>query len=207
MEEIRIRNKRSVRRLALIGMLGALGAILMLFRFPLPFLPPFLSFDFAFVPELIGAFALGPMASILIVVVRILVQFVLAGSNSMLTGELQSFLLSTAFLLPIALLYQANKTRKGALIAMGVGTISCTIMAVITNLYLIIPFYVYLYGMSMEQIIEGCRMVNPNMNSITSMVILGIVPFNLMKCLVNSGITFIVYKHLSSIMKRYANSQ
>ena len=53
-----MKNNMSAKRLALIGMLGALGAILMMFRFPIPFMPPFLSFDLAAIPELIGAFAL-----------------------------------------------------------------------------------------------------------------------------------------------------
>jgi len=87
----------SAKRLALIGMLGALGAILMMFRFPIPFMPPFLSFDLAAIPELIGAFALGPVAGVLIVFIRVMVQMVISGSNSMFTGELQSFLLGAAF--------------------------------------------------------------------------------------------------------------
>lgn len=192
------------KQLALIGMLGALSAILMLFRFPLPLMPPFLSFDIALIPELIGAFALGPIAGVLIILVKITVQLVISGSNSMLTGELQSFLLSCSLMLPASIIYQRNKTRKDAVLGMGVGIITCTIMAVITNLYLIIPFYVSLYGLSMEQIIEMCRTVNPYMNSITSMAILGIVPFNLIKTLVNCGITLLLYKHISPMIHTFA---
>ena len=48
----------SMKHLTLIGMMGALASVLMLFRFPLPFMPPFLSFDLAGVPELIGGFVL-----------------------------------------------------------------------------------------------------------------------------------------------------
>ena len=86
-----MKNNMSAKRLALIGMLGALGAILMMFLFPIPFMPPFLSFDLAAIPELIGAFALGPVAGVLIVFIRVMVQMVISGSNSMFTGELQSF--------------------------------------------------------------------------------------------------------------------
>ena len=72
-----MKNNMSAKRLALIGMLGALGAILMMFRFPIPFMPPFLSFDLAAIPELIGAFALGPVAGVLIVFIRVMVQMVI----------------------------------------------------------------------------------------------------------------------------------
>ena len=60
----------SMKHLTLIGMMGALASVLMLFRFPLPFMPPFLSFDLAGVPELIGGFALGPFSAFLIILLR-----------------------------------------------------------------------------------------------------------------------------------------
>ena len=202
-----MRKNLSAKRLALIGMLGALGAILMLFRFPIPFMPPFLSFDLAAIPELIGAFALGPLAGVLVVGVRVAVQLVLSGSNSMLTGELQSFLLGCALVLPAGVLYRNKKTRKEAVLGMAAGTIVCTVVAVFTNLLMIIPFYVSLYGMTMDQIIDMCHAVNPYMTSITSMAILGIVPFNIIKCGINCVITFAVYKHISPMIHKFANDR
>ena len=69
----------SMKHLTLIGMMGALASVLMLFRFPLPFMPPFLSFDLAGVPELIGGFALGPFSAFLIILVKILIQLIISG--------------------------------------------------------------------------------------------------------------------------------
>ena len=43
-----------VRSIAFIGLFGALSTVLMLLRFPLPFLPPFLSFDLSGVMEIMG---------------------------------------------------------------------------------------------------------------------------------------------------------
>ena len=180
-----MKNNMSAKRLALIGMLGALGAILMMFRFPIPFMPPFLSFDLAAIPELM----------------------VISGSNSMFTGELQSFLLGVALVLPASLLYRHKKTRKEALLGMTAGTLVSTFVAVLTNLYLIIPFYVALYDMNMDQIILSCSKVNPMMNSVTTMVILGIVPFNLIKYGISCLITFAVYKKISPMIHRFANRQ
>lgn len=179
----------------------------MMFRFPIPFMPPFLSFDLAAIPELIGAFALGPVAGVLIVFIRVMVQMVISGSNSMFTGELQSFLLGVALVLPASLLYRHKKTRKEALLGMTAGTLVSTLVAVLTNLYLIIPFYVALYDMNMDQIILSCSKVNPMMNSVTTMVILGIVPFNLIKYGISCLITFAVYKKISPMIHRFANRQ
>ena len=70
-------KEKKIRMIALIAIFGALAAVLMVFRFPLPFMPPFLSFDLAGVPELIVAFTFGPLAGILVVVLRILLQLVI----------------------------------------------------------------------------------------------------------------------------------
>ena len=197
-----MKNEKT-KKLVLIAVLGALSAVLMVFRFPLPFMPPFLSFDFAGVPELIGAFTLEPIAAILIVIVRILLQLVLSGTNSMFTGELQGLMLSITLVLPAAIIYKHNKIKQGALKGMLVGALTNIIVAVFTNLVIIIPFYVALYGMNMDMIIDMCKAVNPYVDSTFKLVILGIVPFNLIKNAVVCFITFIIYKKISSVIKNY----
>lgn len=197
-------KSKKTRKLVLIAILGALSAVLMVLRFPLPFLPPFLSFDFASIPVLIGAFALGPIAALAIIVVRIIIQLVLSGTNSMFTGELQSLFLNIALVLPAALIYTKNKTKQGALQGMLVGTIINVIVAIFTNLMIIIPFYVSLYGMDMAMIIEMCSAVNPYVDSTFKLVLLGIVPFNLIKNVIVCAITLVIYKKISPIIKRYA---
>lgn len=200
-------KKLGVRQFSLIAMLGAIGAILMVIRFPLPFLPPFLSFDLSAIPELIGGFALGPVAAVLVVIMKITIQLVISGTNSMFTGELQGFLLSCAFVVPASYLYQRNKTRNEALIGMGIGVLICTVVAIFTNLYLIIPFYIQLYGMRMDQIIQMCQTVNPAVDSVLKLVLIGIVPFNLIKCIVNCLVTFAVYKKISPLIHRFTTKQ
>lgn len=197
-----MKNKKT-RKLVLIAVLGALSAVLMVFRFPLPFMPPFLSFDFAGVPELIGAFTLGPIAAVAIIFVRIILQLVLSGTNSMFTGELQSLVLSIALVLPASLIYQKNKTKQGALKGILIGALINVIVAVFTNLVIIIPFYVTLYGMNMEMIIQMSSAVNSYVDSTIKLVILGIIPFNLIKNGVVCLITFIIYKKISPMIKRY----
>ena len=193
----------TTKNLALIGVLGAFSAILMMFRFPVPFLPPFLSFDFTGIPELIGGFALGPVCAVLIVAVKILIQLIIGGTNSMFTGEIQGLLLSCALVLPASMYYQLHKTRKGAVIGMVMGVGVCTITAIFTNLYLIIPFYVSLYQMDMDAIIQMCTKVNPAVDSVWKMVLFGIVPFNLIKTGANAILTFLIYKKISPTIHRF----
>ena len=196
-------KSEKTRKLVLMAVLSALSAVLMVFRFPLPFMPPFLSFDFAGIPELIGAFTLGPVSGILIIVVRVFLQLALAGTNSMFTGELQSLMLSLALVLPASLIYKKSKTEQGAIKGMVVGSFMNVIIAVFTNLIIIIPFYISLYGMDMEMIIEMSKVVNPYVDSTLKLVLLGIVPFNLIKNIIVCLITFLIYKKISPIIKRY----
>ena len=84
---------------------------------------------------------------------------------------------------------------------MAVGTVAVSAVAVLTNLYLIIPFYANLSGMTMDDFVGMCRAVNPAMKSVATMAVFGILPFNLIKYGVNSVVTFIVYKRLSKLIK------
>ena len=134
-------KKLNVKKIALIGMLGALGGLLMLIKTPLPFMPPFMDFDLAALPEIIGGFALGPVAAVLIVIVKLIVKLAILGTSTAFVGELSNFIVSVAYVLPAVLIYDHHKEKKSALQGMIIGTIVCTLAAVISNVYMIIPFY------------------------------------------------------------------
>ena len=190
-----------VKKIAFIGLMGAVSAVLMLFRFPLPFMPPFLSFDFSGLMEMLGGFMFGPMATVCIIIVKIMLQLVMQGSFSLGTGELQNLILSCAYVLPALIIYHRSKSKKMAVAGMAVSSVFVAVVAVFTNLYLIIPFYVKLFGMSMDDIITMCSTVNPAMKNAVTMALFGILPFNLIKYGVTSLITFIIYKRLSKVIK------
>ena len=116
-----------------IALMGALSAVVMLFRFPLPFLPPFMSFDFTAIVEIIGGFMFGPVAAFLIIVLKILLQLVMQGSGSVGTGELQNLILSCAYVLPAILIYNSKKTKKRGIIGMAVGTVTVSIAAILST--------------------------------------------------------------------------
>lgn len=193
--------RMKVRTIAFVGLMGAVSAVLMLFRFPLPFMPPFMSFDLSGIMEMLGGFMFGPFAAVCIIIVKILLQVVIQGSFSLGTGELQNFILSSCYVLPALFIYHRNKTKKTAAAGMALSTVFVAIVAILTNLYLIIPFYVKLFGMTMEEIIGMCTAVNPAMKDAMTMAAFGILPFNLIKYGVTSIVTFIVYKRLSKLIK------
>ena len=89
------RNK--TRRLTLAAMMGAVSFVLMYFSFSVPVLSPFASFDLSALPDLIGGFVLGPVGAVEIIAVKVLLKLVFKGTSSMFTGEIQKFLLCTAY--------------------------------------------------------------------------------------------------------------
>ncbi|HCM86941.1 MULTISPECIES: ECF transporter S component [Enterococcus] len=194
--------KFTAKKIVMIAIFGALSYVLMLFKFPLPFMPPFMDFDLAGVPELLGTFLLGPAAGVFIVLIKLLIKLATVGTASMFTGEIQNFILSLSFILPASLVYQLSTKKSSALKGMLVGTAIVTFVACLSNIYFIIPFYTRLYGLSMEAIIAMTQAVNPMVDSVWKLVIIGIVPFNLIKYGVTTAVVYFSLDRLRAIFLR-----
>ena len=190
------------RKLVEIGMLGAIATVLMLFEFPIPFIaPPFYELDFSEVPVLVGAFALGPMAGATIELVKILINLLINGTATAFVGEIGNYLLGCSFIIPAAMIYKNRKTKKNALIAMIAGTIIMTVFGCILNAYVLLPTYAAAFGMPIDAIIGMGSAINANINDVMTFVIIAVAPFNIIKGIVVSVITLLIYKHISPILK------
>lgn len=196
-------QKMNTKQLTLCGLMGGLAAILMFIKFPLPFMPPFMDFDFSGLVEIIGGFAMGPFSALAIILVKLLLKAAWQGTSSAWTGELQNFILSCAYVLPAVFIYHAHRTKTRALIGVCAGTVICALAAVFTNLYIIIPFYGTFAGLTMDDILSMCSAVNPLFSSRTALALFGIIPFNLIKGGINSALAFVVYKKLSRHIKQF----
>jgi len=196
------KEKISTKALVKIGVLGAIGFILMVFDFPLWFAPGFLKFDLSEVPALIGAFSLGPVAGILIQLIKNILNATIKGSSTMAVGELSNFLVGCLFVVPASAIYHRNKTFKNAVIGLIVGVIAMTIGASLSNYYVMIPFYAKLFGMSLDKIIAMGSAVNKSIVDFKSLIIYAIIPFNLLKGVIASLVTILLYKRISPILKK-----
>lgn len=185
-------------QLTLTALMGALSALLMYLKFPVPFVPPFIEFDFTNVIDIIGAFALGPIGTVLIVLIKWLIKLLLQGTQTGMVGELSGFILNLAYALPAAWIYQKRKTRTTAIIGMVIGSVLTAILAVFTNVYIMFP----LYGMSPEAIVTAFGAVNPFVHDTFTMALWSLVPFNLLKTGVSSVIALLLYKHVSPLLKQ-----
>ena len=197
-----VAEKSKVRTLAQIAMLGAVATVLMLFEFPIPFIaPPFYEMDFSEVPVLVGAFAMGPVAGIAIEAIKILLNFVINGTITAGVGELANFIFGCAFLLPAALIYRKNKTRKNAIIGMAIGTVVMTVAACIINALVLLPAYGAAFGMPVDAFVQMGTYINKAIDSLFTFAVLAVGPFNLIKGIAVSAIVLLIYKRIRVILK------
>ncbi|WP_461615181.1 ECF transporter S component [Clostridium sp. Marseille-QA1073] len=169
-----------------LSLLSAIAFILMYFDFPVLPAFPWLKMDLSDVPALMGAFAFGPLAGIIIEAFKNVLILILKGTHTGFIGELANFLIGISLVCPAAYIYHKNKTIKTALISMTVGLISMEIVGVLANMFLLIPLY----------------MPDMPQSELAKYVIYGIIPFNGIKAVIISALTFILYKRVSvSIFK------
>ena len=180
-----------------MAILTALSAVLYLVL-EIPVIPPMYKLDFSNIPILLGTYAMGLQSGLVILVLKNLIHVVIRGlGTTMGIGNLADIVTTAAYLLPAALLYHRNKTRKTAFLGMGLGTLCQTAAAVLINWLIMIPFYREAFHMPMDTIIGFATKVLPFVQTEAGFYFLACAPFNLLKALIISLMTALMYKPLS----------
>lgn len=200
-------NKKRITYITTVGILSAFAAVLMILDFPVWFAPSFYKFDLSDLPALIGAFLLGPLAGVVIELIKVLLNLLLNGTVTAYVGEFSNFIMSLALVLPAGIIYKHKKTKKNAVIALVTGTLSITIVSAAVNYFLLIPAYCAAMGISLDIIIGAGAKLNTAITDMKTFILFAVVPFNLFKSSVCSLVTFVVYKKagaaLGKIIKRF----
>lgn len=190
------------RKMAMIGMFSAIAMILHLFDFPLPFAPDFYKLDFSELPILVGTFAFGPAAGVMMEFIKILLKLFIKGTSTAFVGDLANFAIGCSFILPASVIYAFRKNKKTAILACCVGTLVLTLFGTAFNAVYLLPAFSKLYGLPLETLIEMGSAVNPLAGEgIISFVIACVAPLNLIKGASVSIVTLLIYKPLSPIIK------
>lgn len=187
----------NTKKITYTALFSAIAAILMYFEFQIPFMPPFLNVDLSGAVILIGAFLFGAAPALMMTFIKDLIH--LTSSKTGGVGELADFLILGTMVLIAVLIYSKFHTKKGAVIGCLGGTLGMVLMGVLTNKYLLIPFYSKL--MPIEEIINACAAINPAIGSIDSYLIWGVMPFNFIKGIILSTITILLYKKLANFIR------
>ena len=199
-----VATRSRTRTITQIAMLGAVAGILMNLEIPVPFLAPaFYQLDFSEVPVLVGSFAMGPVAGVLIELVKILVHFVTKGTVTAGVGDVANFLFGCTFAVPAGLIYRFHsvKSRKHAVAGMAAGTVLTSVLACFINAFILLPAYGKAFGMPVEAFIEMGNAVHSSVNNLLTFAAMIIFPFNLFKYSLTSVIVFLIYKKIRVILK------
>ncbi len=176
-------KKNSVAYTVKVGVLSALALVIYYLEFPILPAFPWLMVDFSEVPVLLGGFALGPVAGILIEFIKNVLHFMFKTSAGGV-GELANFLLGVSFTLPAFLLYRVRKNRKRAIVGMLIGLVVACVMAAVLNFYVFIPLYM------------------PTMVDVWGYILAGAIPVTAIKFVMNGAAVFLIYPFLSKLLHK-----
>lgn len=189
--------KMDTRQIAACGMLTAVAIILQYIELPVPMLmPAFIKFDFSDLPALVGAFAFGPLAGVIIELLKNLLHCFV--SQSATVGELSNFILGAVFTFVAGYIYKKSKTKKNAIIGGVIGAVVMGIISIPSNYFVVYPFY---YNFMPEEVVLGMyQAILPAMKSIIQCLIVFNLPFTIIKGLLSVLITMFIYKPLSPVL-------
>jgi len=189
------------RRAAYIGIFSAVAAVLMYIEIPLFFAPSFYQMDLSEVPVFICSFSLGPVAGVVCELVKIILKLLLKGTSTAFVGDFANFVVGCSFVLPATIVYHRFKTKKGALAGMAVGAGVMTVFGSLFNAVYLLPTFAELYGLPLDTLIAMGTAVNKAINSVSTLVLFAVVPFNLVKGVIVTILTFLLYKRVERLLK------
>ncbi len=178
---LRKTNRMDTKKLVVLAMLSAIAYVVVAF-FRIPVVE-FLKYEPKDVIITIGGFLFGPVASMLISAVVSLIEMVTISDTGPI-GALMNFLSTVSFACTASIVYKKIHTIKGAVIGLITGSVVMVAVMLAWN-YLITPLYM---GVPRE-VVAG-------------MLLPTFLPFNLLKAVLNSAITMLLYKPLSTVMHK-----
>lgn len=172
-------NVWSTKQLVTMALMVAIGVLLSFIEFPLLPGVPWLKFDASNMPALVAGFAFNPGVGVAVGILTAIIHGLLLAD---FTGALVNVVVVTCFVLPAAILYKKKRTYPVAIGGMVLSVIAATLAAIVMNLivtpaWLGVPF-----------------------DAVVAMVLPILLPFNLLKGLLNAVLTLIIYKSISNLI-------
>lgn len=183
----------STRELVTIGLFSALAYVLMLLESP-GYLG-FLRIEFSDVPAILGGLGYGPAAGVFIELIKNLIKVL--STKTIGAGELSNFLVGSAFVIPLSIIYRKWKGKHKLLVGYVVSVISMCIAGMLVNYFITVPIYSNMFG-GMEALIGFVGSMTPGflptIDSIWKLIVIGITPFNVVKGTMMAVVSYYVFK-------------
>ena len=187
-------RKMRARELTAVGLLSSLSYLLMLLNFPIPPFPSFLMIDFSEIPALIAVIIFGPMAGILVELLKNVLDYLMTGSpTGVPVGHLANFIAGITFILPVYYVYNKFKSKKGMTAGLAAGVAVMAVVMSILNYYFILPAY--------TMFLNAPAMSAPETKQL---VVTAILPFNALKGILLAVVFVFVYSRINKWMEKQA---
>ena len=192
-------NKRSqnVRFIVMTGVLSAVATVLMMLSFSVPFMPSFIKMDFSELPALIASFSMGPISGVMVCLIKNLINLPMTTTGGV--GELSNFLLGVCLVLPAGLVYRFRKNRRAAFFAALAGAAIMGVARLPLNYFLTYPIYAKI--LPIEAIVGMYQAIFPGVDGLFSCLLIFNVPYTFLKGLIDTLLTFVLYKRISPLIK------
>lgn len=190
-------KKYSVNTMTKVSILSVIAFIVMFIEAPIFLFPGFLKIDLSDVPALVAGFALGPAAGVAVELLKNILHLLRTSTGGV--GEIANFIIGASMVAPAAFIYHKRKDKHGALLGLFIGVIIMSLVGALANYFILIPFYQNF--MPIDAIIGMSAKANSLIVDVKTLIIYGVMPFNLFKGLVVSIFTMLLYKRISGLLK------
>ena len=197
-----IKQHFTTKNITRIAVFCALSFVLYAFlKFPLPTLfPGVLEMHFSELPALLASLMMGPIAGVIVIIVKTGLKLIFFPTSTMFVGELSDILIGCVLVLTVSIIYRRKRTIKWAIIAFVIGVAIATVLAMLINRFVSIPVYSYMFGF--DNIVNMVKAVIPAVTAETFYayyIFLAVLPFNFIKLTICALLTFLLYKRLKKL--------
>ena len=180
-------NSQKVKKLTIIGLFIALAYAVSAI---LPIKVSFLTLDFKDVISTICGLFFGPIAGIVCASIVPFVELITTSSTGFY-GLIMNLISSITFVGIASLIYKYKKTIFGAILGLVTASVATMGIMTLSNI-LITPYYL--------EITTGMPLVAAK-DTVKSLLPTTIIPFNVIKSILNASLSMLLYKPLSKILK------
>lgn len=199
------REYNHVRFMARVAVFAAISTFLYvvpIFKFSLPIFPSFLEIHIDEIPAFIAGFAYGPISGIAVIFIKTALKFVIGGTSTMGVGELTDLILSSIYVFIATFVYNRKRNLKGVAIGFSIATVVQVLIAMILNVYVMIPFYMNVMNFPLQGLLAMMRAANPAITDVGwSYAFFAVLPFNLVKDAIVIVVTFLMYRSLHVFLR------
>lgn len=194
------KTTNNLKKLTGTAVLVAIAAVLQYIEISVPVMPAFIKLDFSDLPEIIGAFAFGPCAGVLVALFKNVIH--MAVSQSGFVGELSNFVLGAVFAFTAGMIYKKSKTVKNAVFAGVIASLAMAAASLPLNFFVIYPLYYSVLGFPEEAVLDMYKVILPETKSIFYGLLIFNVPFTFIKGLACTFFACLVLKPLQKVIQK-----